>query len=67
MDCSGNVFKGQFENGDPKKGVLSYANGDIYRGELSKDWSRHGQGTFFDADTGTKLSGRWNNDDFLGT
>ena len=44
MDCSGNVFKGQFENGDPKKGVLSYANGDIYGRALERleqTWSRH--------------------------
>ena len=66
VDSAGNEFKGQFENGDPKKGTLTYANGDIYRGELSKDWSRHGWGTFLDEETGTKLTGEWNDDDFVG-
>ena len=65
-DCAGNIFEGVFEQGDPISGRMEYAEGDIYVGELNKDWDRHGKGKFISIDTGTVLAGRWELDNFEG-
>lgn len=66
VDAAGNTFDGVFEFGDPVRGKLEYAEGDVYIGELNKDWDRHGQGKFISIDTGTVQHGLWELDAFKG-
>lgn len=40
------------------RGKLTLANGDVYEGEF-KDDVYHGQGTFFDKDSGDQYIGKW--------
>ena len=65
-DTAGNRFEGTFKNGDPVQGIMSYAEGDVYKGEFSKDWSRHGRGKYICIDTGTIQDGLWVDDEFQG-
>ena len=65
-DAAGNRFEGTFKNGDPVQGIMSYAEGDVYKGEFSKDWSRHGRGKYICIDTGTIQDGLWVDDEFQG-
>ena len=41
---SGQIFKGDFEVGQPKEGILKYANGEEYTGPLTADFKREGYG-----------------------
>jgi hypothetical protein len=40
----GQIFKGDFEEGRPKEGILKYANGEEYTGPLTSDKKRDGYG-----------------------
>jgi hypothetical protein len=64
-DAEGNVFDGQFENGDFVKGKVQYSNGDIYVGEF-KDDCRHGKGKFISYEEGEEMDGQWVDDVFQG-
>lgn len=64
-DAEGNVFDGQFENGDFVKGKVFYSNDDIYVGEF-KDDCRHGKGKFIRFEDGEEMDGQWVDDVFQG-
>lgn len=64
-DDAGNVFIGQFENGDFVLGKIFYENGDIYVGAC-KDDCRHGRGKLLRLEDGVELDGTWIEDEFQG-
>lgn len=64
-DAEGNIFDGQFENGDFVKGKVFYSNDDIYIGEF-KDDARHGRGKFIRFEDGEEFEGMWEDDVFKG-
>lgn len=64
-DTEGNVFDGEFENGDFVRGKVFYSNDDIYIGEY-KDDGKHGQGKLIRFDDGAELEGNWVDDVFQG-
>ena len=65
-DAAGNRFEGTFADGDPVEGTMDYAEGDVYKGEFAKDWSRHGKGKYISIDTGAVQDGIWVDDVFTG-
>ncbi len=48
-----------------KKVSIVWPDGSTYKGDVSKQWSRHGQGVMIQAD-GTKLVCNWLNDSCFG-
>ena len=64
VDNAGNIFEGEYLNGDAVKGKMSYACGEIYVGEL-KDDMKHGRGKLFTID-GDIQEGLFVNDEFVG-
>ena len=62
----GQVFQGEFEDGDAVKGTMNFSNGDVYIGEWKND-SRHGRGKFISCETAEVQSGIWDDDTFLGS
>jgi hypothetical protein len=55
---NGQVFSGEYKNGDKYKGKTTYTSGDIHDGELNKDGSATGQGTYFWKD-GQRFNGEF--------
>ena len=58
----GNKYVGEFKNGSPTQGTLTYNNGNKYVGEFD-GWPRNGQGTLTYAN-GTIKEGIWKNGKF---
>lgn len=40
------TFEGEFANNNPKAGVIVFANGDIYNGEVDNELFSHGKGEY---------------------
>ena len=64
VDNAGNIFEGQFLNGDAVNGKMTYTNGEIYIGEF-KDDLKHGRGKLFTID-GDIREGLYIDDEFVG-
>lgn len=62
-DDAGNIFEGDYLNGDFVRGTVTYANGDKYIGEM-KDDSRNGLGKLITRN-GRVWEGRWIDDEFM--
>ncbi len=60
---NGNRFEGQSAD-DGDTGVLVFANGQRYEGELLNG-NRHGYGAFWNAEGDLMLAGRWENGDLV--
>ena len=54
------IFIGEFGDGKPRRGTVTFGNGDKYVGEF-KDNKKHGKGTSTSAN-GDKYVGEWRND-----
>ena len=63
-DNYGNIYEGDFAEGDFVSGKVSYANGDVYIGNCKND-DRHGRGKLITID-GDIFEGEWENDEFKG-
>lgn len=66
-DAIGNVFDGDYIDGNAAYGKMSYANGDVYIGHFNKDDNRHGFGKFISMETGDLIEGEWIDDEYQDT
>ncbi len=57
---SGDRFAGEERAGGASRGVLTFADGSRYEGELLNG-ARHGLGVFWSAEGDVRLAGRWEN------
>ena len=54
-----NVFKGEFNNNKPFKGIYSYPEGDQYEGELNDNGERNGNGKYTYKKDYSVYDGEW--------
>ncbi|MCX2779112.1 hypothetical protein OQJ46_06855 [Microbulbifer thermotolerans] len=57
--CEENIWEGDFEQGEIRRGTVSWDNGETYTGEF-QDWQPHGRGLLTTAE-GTEYEGRFEN------
>jgi carbon monoxide dehydrogenase subunit G len=67
----GDVFNGVWKNDKPQSGVFTYANGDVYDGQVrdyekERHWKKEGKGKMTYAN-GDMYIGEWKNDLYNGT